>query len=408
MQVFQFDFFLGFFLALLDKLRHFFGLPTHDSPGHHDPHFNGDVDRWSESMQYEFRINNVTDINKTMYAIETGLKSNPEVQQAMGYRLGNFTTVRSNSVWPWTDFVYDLRMINDEARKLQQESVTFTTINLNIPYTDVAKLAIQGINIGVEGVQERFSASDIHSRIDALSTLPRIPNWDEVYERIKPFLDNARRDLERLVKDGKATFEDVCKAIHDFIQVQLELLPKEFQRAIQEFHRFKSEHPYIVAGAEIALVVIGTEIILPYAFLGLLRLIGFSEIGPVAGAWAPAIQSAFYGGRTGGLFSILQKISMTGRLVWPLEVFTDITAAVGGTIVVMPPGEIKRLVEGWAVDQPFPVNLALENGNVVAEGFETWMKVMKERMEEAHVPHAQWLDVAIEALRQRIEGFIKL
>ncbi|KAK1226415.1 hypothetical protein PQX77_010626, partial [Marasmius sp. AFHP31] len=288
----------------------------------------------------------------------------------------------------------------------QQESVAFTTI-LNFPYTDEAKLAVQDIVTGVDGIQESFAARDLQPRIDASSTLPRIPNWDEVYERIKPFLDNARRDLERLVKDGKATFEDVYKAIHDFIRVQLELLPKEFQRAIEEFHRFKSEHPYIVAGAEVAFVVIGTEIILPYAFLGLLRLLGFSEIGPVAGAWAPAIQSVFYGGHTRGLFSILQKVSMTGRLVWPLEVFTDITAAVGGTIVVMPPGEIKRLVGEWVVDQPFPVDLALDSSNVSTGGFEMWMKFMKERMEEAGVPHAQWLDVAIEALRQRLEGFIK-
>ena len=98
-------------LHLLDKLRYLLGPPA-DGPGH-DLHFNGDVGRWNASMQREFELNHVSEASKTKYAIETGLETNPEVQMAMRYRLGNYTAVASgDTVWPYTDFVYDLLMVN--------------------------------------------------------------------------------------------------------------------------------------------------------------------------------------------------------------------------------------------------------------------------------------------------------
>ncbi|KAL0571780.1 hypothetical protein V5O48_010173 [Marasmius crinis-equi] len=341
--------------------------------------FNGDVELWRSSMEHEFQIHNVWEKRRTEYAIEKGLEQTPDVQTAMRYRLGNYTIVSGRQVWPWTDFVHDLAEVHAEAQKLQSQSLAFTSLDLNIP--GVLNEAEQVIQVGAG----RFPNSLIvRGRTDVSETMAHIPTWDEIYRSIKPWLDTARHDLEHLYKDEKAKAEDVLKAIHDLIQVQTELLPGEVQYAIQEFQKFKSEHPYIVAGAEVALVVIGTEILFP--------------------AWATAFQSAWCGGRTRGLFSVLQCISMTGKMVWPIRVLTDITAAVGGTLAVMPPGEIKRLVEGWVQDTPFPIDMDM-HGITVNEELEVWMKMMGDKMQEVQVPYVQWSDVAIEALRKRLEDF---
>ena len=94
---------------------------------------------------------------------------------------------------------------------------------------------------------------------------------------------------------------------------------------------------------------------------------------------------------------------MTGKLAWPLEVFTDIADVGGSTMIVRSPGEIKGLVEKWSVDRPFPIEI---DGKVVMQELETWMKDVGERLKEANVPFVQWFDVAIESLRQRFESFI--
>ncbi|KAJ3859876.1 MAG: hypothetical protein NXY57DRAFT_961791 [Lentinula lateritia] len=43
-------------------------------------------------------------------------------------------------------------------------------------------------------------------------------------------------------------------------------------------------HPYVIAAATVARVVVGTEFMVPSLFLGLLRLFGFAMSGPVAGS----------------------------------------------------------------------------------------------------------------------------
>jgi len=42
------------------------------------------------------------------------------------------------------------------------------------------------------------------------------------------------------------------------------------------------------------------------------RALGFGSSGPIAGSFAARMQSAFYGGNAGGVFSVLQRFGMVG------------------------------------------------------------------------------------------------
>ncbi|KAK1229953.1 hypothetical protein PQX77_006984, partial [Marasmius sp. AFHP31] len=132
-------------------------------------------------------------------------------------------------------------------------------------------------------------------------------------------IDDVWYHLERFYETVKDGFGDTLKATHQFLRIQLELLIKEIQHVLQKYRKFKAEHPYIVAAAWIVLGVV-LAVAFPYAILGLLELVGFSALGPVAGTLAATLQSTFYGGSTCGLFSILQSITMTGQLGWPAVV----------------------------------------------------------------------------------------
>ena len=92
-----------------DRLRNVLG---HLRPS--ELRFDGNVKQWSKSIENEFAIHNVPDPDKTTYAIGVGLKANPEVQKAMEARLASFQTASGGEVWPWADFVDDLRKVNGE------------------------------------------------------------------------------------------------------------------------------------------------------------------------------------------------------------------------------------------------------------------------------------------------------
>ncbi|KAJ4467189.1 hypothetical protein C8J55DRAFT_526332 [Lentinula edodes] len=66
--------------------------------------------------------------------------------------------------------------------------------------------------------------------------------------------------------------------------VRIEQLPGEVCKAIEEFDKFQNVHPYIIAGASVALII-GIEPILSKSFIGMLGMFGFGKMGPVAGPW---------------------------------------------------------------------------------------------------------------------------
>ncbi|KAI3615588.1 hypothetical protein WG66_011779 [Moniliophthora roreri] len=358
--------------------------------------FHGDVDSWSKRMEREFIDKRVPEDRKTTFAIEEGLASTVELKGAMQDRYKYYTYFSSQSVWPWTDFVADLSNVNDEAQRLQRGDGSFAAAEVSelveINNLEIVKQSViqpRSIHLPDSIQLHGIHLPDIH--------LPDIhlPSYEDILRRIWPQLKAARDHLERIIDDKTSEVSDVMKSVHDFIAVQISLLPEHVRKAVATFNAYRIQHPYIVAGASIALMIIASELLMPWAMLGVLRIFGFAETGPVAGSWAAAVQSAFYGGRTRGLFSILQSITMSAKRVWPAAVFLDVTAITAGTIVVLPSGRIQEVVEHSSVS--FPMFLEASS-----EQLQRWMIMLGEELKEADVPHVQWMDAAIESFRQAL------
>ncbi|KAG7096317.1 hypothetical protein E1B28_003762 [Marasmius oreades] len=96
---------------------------------------------------------------------------------------------------------------------------------------------------------------------------------------------------------------------------------------------------------------------------------------------------------------------MMGRIIWPISVFTGIFVVAVGVAAAFWGGDaIKTFVEEWMNQggASFPI---LPDGTMVTEELGVWMGALGEKMEQTGVPHGQWFDVVIEALRRRLETF---
>ncbi|KAK7043972.1 hypothetical protein VNI00_008140 [Paramarasmius palmivorus] len=74
----------------------------------------------------------------------------------------------------------------------------------------------------------------------------------------------------------------------------------------------------------------GALAIIPSVGIAVLNAIGFTSSGVAAGSAAAAIQSAVYGGATGGLFSVCQSIGATAVVAPPVAIGLGIGAVVAG------------------------------------------------------------------------------
>lgn len=101
-----------------------------------------------------------------------------------------------------------------------------------------------------------------------------------------PTLDEIRRRLADIIKNVSARLPEMLQSIKDFVSYQIAALPKEVRGAIVQWDLFRAEHPYLAAAAIVAAAGLGIfagNFILGQAALALLRMLGFSELGPVAG-----------------------------------------------------------------------------------------------------------------------------
>ncbi|KAJ3739315.1 hypothetical protein DFH05DRAFT_546711 [Lentinula detonsa] len=132
-------------------------------------------------------------------------------------------------------------------------------------------------------------------------------------------------------------------------------------------------------------------------------------MGPVAGSWAAALQSTLYGGKTSGIFSILQRVTMSAKRVWPVAVFVDLAAVAVGMITVLSSHLIKQLVDTWHPDLEVPdLNLVVQDTNGATDVlFDNFMKSLGKRCEEAGIPEVQWLDMAIESIAKAVQEMIE-
>ncbi|KIK60061.1 hypothetical protein GYMLUDRAFT_618411 [Collybiopsis luxurians FD-317 M1] len=407
--MFQVVLFFFALFALFSLLR----LPYDEIRDNRPVNFEDDRQRWFMLMEKQFEEKSVPPQHRTRYAIQEGLKSSPELREAMGNRqeqylilsnqLGAFQPeneklifVNSSAAitnWPWDEFTSDISRVDDAKKEL----------------STTRALSIRGVSIDV-GNTLQTALSDVSENGIHLPDIKippiELPSPEEILRRIREALEKAKTQLEQIIHDESGQAEEVLRRIQKFVSIQIELLPGEIRKGIEEFNKFRHEHPYITAAATVVLVIIGMEVILPWAFLGILRVFGFSELGPVAGSWAAAIQSVVYGARTRGLFSILQRLTMSAKRLWPVAVFLDLAAVAAGTIAVWASGAIKDIVDTW-----YPQMIAvmpdlnhLVQGHAAAEDmFDRWMDELGRRCAEAEIPEVQWLDVAIQSIAKRVE-----
>ncbi|KAJ7574938.1 hypothetical protein C8J56DRAFT_977864 [Mycena floridula] len=86
----------------------------------------------------------------------------------------------------------------------------------------------------------------------------------------------------------------------------------------------------ITALISTGMIVAGSALLLPTLAILALNAVGFTLLGVAAGSLAAAIQSAFYGGATTGLFSILQSLGATAVIGSPvLPLIGGVLAGVG-------------------------------------------------------------------------------
>lgn len=154
--------------------------------------------------------------------------------------------------------------------------VTYLIVSGPSVYDLIASDTADGTGVTKRGIH----LPDIH-----VPSLPdiHIPSPEEILRRIREALEQAKTQLDRVIRDESSQAEEVLRNIRHFLSVQIELLPERVRDAVQEFEKFRHEHPYLVAAATVALVIFGSEVILPWMFLNLLRLFGFGLLGPVAG-----------------------------------------------------------------------------------------------------------------------------
>ncbi|KAK1225721.1 hypothetical protein PQX77_011341 [Marasmius sp. AFHP31] len=430
-----------FYLAILFLLLSAIGCVCQSEPESPTPNdsdissritFTGDIDQWSSAIDKLAQESGIPDDKKTELAISVGLEGTPEIQSVMKARHGDFTLLSGGQVWEYTAFLDDLSRVHVKGNGEHTQDLTkpgdlvkaveggINDLKSLLSGVQLPRVDIQLPHFGFKPPKIDLKLPDIGLKLPPidlgalhidLGLLPPGIDLEGLLRTLKPALDS----LERVFLDAKASLQDFMKTVHDFIQAQLKNLPSEIQNAITEFREFKEEHPYVVAAAGVALVVVATHVVFPHVFLWVLEMIGFGASGPIAGSWAAAIQSAAYGGNTGGLFSVLQSVAMTAKNIWPVMVFMDIAALVGGAIVALAPNVIKSIVDEHLA--PFPlatsqvvdsvVDLGLSTPSlldqVVGNELEQWMIAMGNKMVELDVPHVQWLDVAIEAMRKRCE-----
>ncbi|KAK1225719.1 hypothetical protein PQX77_011339 [Marasmius sp. AFHP31] len=284
--------------------------------------FTGDIDQWSSAIDKLAQESGIPDDKKTELAINVGLERTPEIQSVMKARHGDFTLLSGGQVWEYTAFLDDLSRVHAQAQRSKGNGEHAQ--DLTKP-EDLVKAVEGGIN-------------DLKSLLSGIQ-LPQI-DLEGLLRTLKP----ALVFLVRVFLDVTASVLDFMKTlVHAFIQAQLKNLPSEVQTAITEFRDFKEEHPYVVAAAKVAFVVVATHVILSHAFLWILKMIGFGPSGPRAGSSAAAIQSSVYSANTSGVFSVLQSAAMTPKIVWPVTVFMGITALVAGAIISWPPVSLKAV-----------------------------------------------------------------
>ncbi|KAI0039592.1 hypothetical protein FA95DRAFT_1599781 [Auriscalpium vulgare] len=371
-------------------------------------------ERWFATKEAAFRKMRIAPEKRTAYAIQFGFLDNAIDVDLQGVMISSLNQLTARNItWPWDQFKADISHVATVAQHYKDTKrrpyygsdaavVALLEASPVSKRNDLAQVAVSQLDTLIDDIGGLLDTSVDVIRARGLA-LPHIdfPDWDWVKKKLNQIgadLERAKKALERAIDDVSANLLDVVKAVHDFATAQIALLPQEVRHAIEKVKEFREEHPYLAAAATIVIGIAVSEFIFVPAALGLLRLVGFSEIGPAAGSWAALIQSAFYAGRTRGLFSIVQSITMGAKSYWPAAVLMAITA-IGEGVLLWERGALRELVDGWRTEGVRPqIGAMLEH-----EVDEKFMREVGDRCSDAGVPEVQWLDVAQQFVVREVE-----
>jgi len=144
---------------------------------------------------------------------------------------------------------------------------------------------------------------------------------------IPPMLANATTFLVALHPEYASIVESRNNLPENLLpKASLEEFPTFF-RALNFLFTTIQAGLVLTAASKVAAVVgvgVATTLVAPVVIGGVLSVLGFGASGVVAGSIAAGAQSAFYGGATTGVFSVLQSVGAVG--------LSSTASAVAGTV----------------------------------------------------------------------------
>ncbi|KAK7043978.1 hypothetical protein VNI00_008146 [Paramarasmius palmivorus] len=172
----------------------------------------------------------------------------------------------------------------------------------------------------------------------AAKTWPPAPN--QTYTLKKWFVDVQLECFNRDIAQAqcvdvailflRGVFQTVLSTVHQDTPLEwgtFKAIVTELQESEGNSEKRKELLSTLAGGG---LIAGGAIAVLPSAGIAALNAIGFTSSGVLAGSVAAGIQSMFYGGFTGGLFSVCQSIGATAVMASPAVILLGLGAAAVG------------------------------------------------------------------------------
>ncbi|KAL0063767.1 hypothetical protein AAF712_009324 [Marasmius tenuissimus] len=183
------------------------------------------------------------------------------------------------------------------------------------------------------------SLADKLERWSSHPILVKLYSGDSVQEDAQHWLRHIDRQCDRFGIPSEqriqAALHFMRENVHDIFSEAVPNTKAQLsgsQDPVQSESESESEgrNKLIARLASGGLIAGGSSVLLPTAGIATLNAVGFTTSGVAAGSLAAGIQSAVYGGATGGLFSICQSIGATAVIASPAGIVLGAGAVAAG------------------------------------------------------------------------------
>ncbi|KAJ3856744.1 hypothetical protein EV368DRAFT_78402 [Lentinula lateritia] len=238
------------------------------------------------------------------------------------------------------------------------------------------------------------------------------PTQDEILRQIGKTLERAKKQLEHVIRDESSQVEKIIRVIHDFVSIQVRLLPGDVRKGIDKFNEFRHEHPSLCyccchrrsGGSRNGVYgpLAFPRSASPFRICDVWSGCCYVQISPLH-SYADLSQglgllpySLFSTEHVRAASSRSYNVTMSAKSYWPVAGFLDLAAVSVGTIAV------------WASEMVIPdLNLVVKDDEIAGILFDDFLKEVGRRCEEADIPKVQWLDVAIETVAKAVQEIVQ-